>query len=907
MPPVFGAKVKAAVSGDTLVLTPIKPPQPGQAPSERVLSLAYLSAPRLRRNEGDELYAFQSREHLRIMLVGKIVQCDVKYTVPNSNREYGVVTLPGDISVNEELILAGTVRVRASTGKNEPNEIVQKYQDLESMAKASGVGLWAPSVESFVSHYDLPPGFADKYKGQQLDAIIEHIINGDRVLARFLLPGEQVQVPLLIAGIRAPRSASTTDPTTDPGEAYGDVAKWYVEARLLQRSVKIDILGESQQGVLIGTIIHPAGNIAEKLLEIGLAHVSDWQTSFVGAANMSKFRMSEQTAKSRGINLWHGVTVHTTPVAGAAGAETDKSFTAVVARIISADTLAVRTKNGDEQIIQLASIRAPRQSDAKQASYVNVSREFVRKKAIGKHVKVVILYTRPKSEQFDARNMATVELPKAGDASGTTDLGALLVENGLAGVIRHRKGDDADRSPIWDELVELEEAAIKGKKGFHSGVPVPPERVVNASESHSRASAFLPSLQRQKRVPAIVEFVNTGSRLRLFLPRDNARIKFIIAGIHTPRVAMNNPAPGVPAEKSEPFGEESREFSARRLMQRDVEIDVTHADRAGGFFGLLRIPGTKDTFAKSLLEEGLATVDEYSAQDAGVLSQLRAAEEEAQAAKKGLWKEDKGKAKAVVAPVAASSTGPKRKEYLNVAVTDVSSDGSFSYVVLGDYVSKLQTLLSTLTATPHAAVTVRPRINDLVAYPLSETKLLGRFKVTNYDHVKKTVSIASIDFGYEVTALALSKLRTLPPQFTPSLSGVPALVKKAKLSLISWPEFQDEYMGDAVDAFYDKVGTAPGTLLSGNPTVKLVAIVDNTLDNLSIVTLYDANDMEASINAKLVADGLVFVTADKILRRSVEQSMLGSPEITELKKRLDEAKRERKGIWEYGDVTPDDE
>ncbi|KAK7207979.1 putative transcription factor [Myxozyma melibiosi] len=919
---LFAAKVKAALSGDTLVLTPARPPQPGKAPSERILALAYVSAPRIRRDEPDEPFAFQSREHLRLLLVGQVVQCEVLYTVPSSNREYGVVYLTDPdgsrSNVAENLISSGTVRVRDRGGKPdaaaEQNDLLDRYRALESAAAEAAFGVHSSQIESFQTLSEIPADFVATYKGKSLEAIVERIFNGDRILARIVLPGLHIQVPLLLAGIRAPRSSPSNPDSPDNAEPYGDIAKLYVEARLLQRSVTVEVLGASQQGALIAVVRHPAGVIAEKLLEAGLASVSDWQSNILGAAAMGTLRTAERTARAKGLNIWHGTTVAAS--SSSAGSGSDKSYSAVVARIISADTLVVRNaKTNDEKVVQLASVRGPRASDPKQQSYVAAAREFVRKLAIGKHVKVTLLHTRPKSDNFDERDIVTVELAKAPAGHSSPDLATIVVEAGYATVIRHRKGEVDDRSPIWDELLEKEGAAIKAKAGFHSGVALPPDRVVNASESNARAAAFLPSLQRQKRVPAIVEFVNTGSRLRLLLPRENARIKFILAGITTPRVAMANSS-----EKSEPFGDEAREFSARRLLQRDVEIDVTHADHSGGFFGLLHVPGTKDTFAKALLEEGLATFDEYSAQEAGVASQFRAAEEVATQAKKGIWKEDKGKAKAAVAapvaaPVAAAAavaSGPSNKEYLNIAVTHVADDGSFSYVILNDSLTKLKSLTSTLSSTaPAPLANARPRVGDLVSYILPETTLPARFKVASLDIPKKQASLVSIDFGTKVPAAPFAKLRALPPSCSPATSGVPALARPGVLRIVKFPEFADEYLDDAVTVFYDLVWTAPEVLVSSAPgTVKrLVAVTDGTsnADGVPTIELVDAAAMDKSINARLAEDGWVYVPSDKALRRSPERVVIGSDTLSELRRAAEAAKLERKGIWEYGDATPDDE
>lgn len=58
--PVSQAKVKSVVSGDTLILTSVNNPT-----QERTLSLAFVSAPRMRR-EGDEVSTFYTPLQLEI-------------------------------------------------------------------------------------------------------------------------------------------------------------------------------------------------------------------------------------------------------------------------------------------------------------------------------------------------------------------------------------------------------------------------------------------------------------------------------------------------------------------------------------------------------------------------------------------------------------------------------------------------------------------------------------------------------------------------------------------------------------------------------------------------------------------------------------------------------------------------
>lgn len=56
----------------------------------------------------------------------------------------------------------------------------------------------------------------------------------------------------------------------------------------------------------------------------------------------------------------------------------------------------------------MADVSLVRLSDSKQAFYAQEAREFLRKRLIGKHVKVHIDFVRPKEGEFDERECATV-------------------------------------------------------------------------------------------------------------------------------------------------------------------------------------------------------------------------------------------------------------------------------------------------------------------------------------------------------------------------------------------------------------------------------------------------------------------------------------------------------------------
>ena len=124
-------------------------------------------------------YAFQSRDFLRRLVVGKVIQFQVLYTVTpagSKTLEFGRVILsPTGPYLPELAVEQGWVKVRENAGSNENSEevtaILEKLKALEAKARANGNGLWASSLEVVETAYDLADSeaFAERWKGQNLD------------------------------------------------------------------------------------------------------------------------------------------------------------------------------------------------------------------------------------------------------------------------------------------------------------------------------------------------------------------------------------------------------------------------------------------------------------------------------------------------------------------------------------------------------------------------------------------------------------------------------------------------------------------------------------------------------------------------------------------------------------------
>lgn len=192
--PLNQGKVKCVLSGDTLVLSSVENPE-----RERTLSLAYCTAPHLRK-EGDEQWAFESRDALRKMVVGKHVQFQVLYTIPNTKREYGIVFLNDGQKLPEQMVQEGWLKLRDDAGRKEDTEeAIQQLSQLrvlEATARSEDKGIWAPNGARIDVQHDMgdPQAFMDNWKGKTIDGMVERVLSGDRMLIRLIInPTKHVQ------------------------------------------------------------------------------------------------------------------------------------------------------------------------------------------------------------------------------------------------------------------------------------------------------------------------------------------------------------------------------------------------------------------------------------------------------------------------------------------------------------------------------------------------------------------------------------------------------------------------------------------------------------------------------------------------------------------------------------------
>lgn len=226
-------------------------------------------------------------------------------------------------------------------------------------------------VETNYAAPDSVSDFVSSHKGKQVDAMVEQAANGALLRVRLMVEPTKHQVVMLqMAGIRAPRAPQNTASAAEDtnAEPCGAEARFFVEARVLQRNITVELLGFPpgntavyQNAPLVGVVKHPAGNIAVLLTTSGFARCVDQHAALLGADRMSELRKAEAQAKASRAGLWKFVVPANAPASGSPAAA--KGYEAVVTRVFSGDTLFVRAgkdASGPEKRISLSSVRQPR-------------------------------------------------------------------------------------------------------------------------------------------------------------------------------------------------------------------------------------------------------------------------------------------------------------------------------------------------------------------------------------------------------------------------------------------------------------------------------------------------------------------------------------------------------------------
>lgn len=446
---------------------------------------------------------------------------------------------------------------------------------------------------------------------------------------------------------------------------------------------------------------------------------------------------------------------------------------------------------------------------------------------------------------------------------------------GLAHVVRYRQDDD-QRSAHYDKLVESELKAAKAAIGVHAKKDIPAHKVPNISGDVAMAKLSLAGLQRHPRLEAVVEFVASGSRLRLFIPKDSRLLTFLLAGITCPRGAR----PGInggPLQESEPFGEEALTFTKEKVLQREVTINIESMDKAGNFIGWLWIDDVNLSVA--LVNAGLAQMHSTAERSAEHKGALKAAEDGAKTSKIGIWRDYVEAPKDEERPEEERVQQERKVNLEKVIVTEVTDEGHF-YAQHTEQGPKLELLMEKIhqefSASPPLPGAYTPKRGELCAARFSFDKQWYRAKIEKIQGAN--ISVLYVDYGNR-EILNSSSLASLPSHFTTDK----AFAQEYTLACVTLPADTD-YREVAIKSLKEDILN------------KSVLLNVESRGPVPEVTLTDSQRNDIAKN--LIAEGLLLV--DKRRDRRLQKI------VTDYKAAQHIAKTNHIAIWQYGDITEDD-
>lgn len=939
--------VRAVLSGDTIVVTKENTPEAIN------LTLMGLKAPLLGKKSKDEItkdqpFAWESRDFLRKLLIGKSVVYRVEHEV--GNRTYGEVWLTEE-NVRTLIVQKGWAEVTVRERKDKDGQIMeprkedQELLSIQEAAKSKKIGIWATStknvrtVKYIENNRETDPAtlyaFFEKNKGKTLNGVVEQVKTGSTL--KVYVPSTSDEFTVSLSGVHAPVYRFNDESGSEP---FSREAKFRTETYLLNRDVTVTLETMDKFNNFFGVVVDTVGkkNVAVSLLKNGLATYVDWNAPVQHAKEFQEAEKQAKEAKLRIWKKWKAPDAKTT--------NTVKEFLGTVVEIINAGSFVVRVQKGEnysDVTVNLSSIRVPRlagkdrdngikdpstltekekkaqldkqqklEDDKIQNAYAVQGKEFLRKELIGKKVKATFdyissPYTPPGSTKtLPARNFYTVLV------SGKTNIAVRLVQKGLATVSLHQDGDV--RSPDYKELILAEHAAKQTSQGQHAAKSKAPIVHVNdlSHEGEAACRHYLTNLKRVGRVPAVVEYIFSGSRFKVHIPTQGVTISFALQGIMSDRVVRSDKvkptASGQPdfralypvtdAEGNPIPANAGLLFAREHLYQRDVEIAIEDLDRSGTFLGTLIF--NKTDYILKLIEGAYAKLHR-SANALTGFKQYNVIEENSKKQHKGVWwnydeaeeqrKKDEINAKYQKEREEREATKLKER-LMSLTVTEIMTGSTFFFQKATDETKELmESMMSDLQSRDW---------EDREAYAPTERGewVVAKFTVDNNWYRAEvlriipgrpeTYELRYVDYG-NTEIVSSDAIRILDED----LGYVDAQAKKGKLAYIQAPGLDDDFGEDAAAYFKE--------LVWGKTLLADIQSVDGEgSDAVYHISLGD-EETKTNINGALVIQGLARVESRK------QNRVLSKDFYDKLQKEESNAQKSRLCIWQYGAIPDSDE
>lgn len=415
-----------------------------------------------------------------------------------------------------------------------------------------------------------------------------------------------------------------------------------------------------------------------------------------------------------------------------------------------------------------------------------------------------------------------------------------------------------------------------------------------------------------------MEYVFNGARFKILIPSENCNVVFSPNYLRCPQPS---PSPGSKAVKSaEPFGDESKRYARLTVLQRSVEIVCTGVTNGGVITGDMYFGqgAQRRNYSLELVGGGLATVDQRKIDYGEAPKMLVDAQLAAQKNRVGIWsveqpEEAVGLVLFTVHRLSAKSrlTLPTRlqktsvqsatkskTEVFTVKICEIRSGSHFFFRRVDDdsirVVDESMKLFTKTNGTSGAPCDAKAGKVVAALFDDGTGKSWYRAKVVQRGDRGK-VQVLFVDHGNEAAVPLATHLR--PLDISLGTDKIPPVAHEAQLALTLTRPLDDD---EGLEAARLLQRLAWGKELTAQKFCDVEGKAQVTLK---------ATD-SPSINEQLVSAGLARVAkqlaVDTFVARMADKNTVLEL-VAELNVAQDAARKERSGMWRYGDVGDEDD
>jgi len=361
----------------------------------------------------------------------------------------------------------------------------------------------------------------------------------------------------------------------------------------------------------------------------------------------------------------------------------------------------------------------------------------------------------------------------------------------------------------------------------------------------------------------------------LYIPDEKIIVAFNLSGVRTPNT-------------KDAFGPEALEFSRSNILQKTVRVEIEACDRGCNFIGNMFVSNTN--LGTMLLDAGLCSVFGPAADRSAYCDELYAAEEKAKEAKLNIWKNYVEKvAEPTDGEEDTTIRGVKEGASMEVTITEITDAATF-YINRNEdaNVAKVAEVMSKFNEDPAAPSEFELR-KGLVCAGLFSDGVWYRVRLEGWT-ASGEWRVQFMDFGNS-DLLAAENLRELPDE----ASSLGSTAKSCFLAGIRGPTKTSDHFENAAGTFhalaFDRTLTAKIEFIDKNNKMHLT-LTPRTED-------VEDGDTKTSVNQILVREGWCRIVERPEFKLKQYIKGLQSDE--------DSAKLARYNIWEYGDVSDEED